>query len=214
LGSNPNGATKKKDMNRQLFNTLEALCMMWEQYCDGQFGHECMSAGESTMKVLKYHRLLKNVDGPKSEIDWDRLELYRKWVEGGKRFSYSTVGYGVFSLLGEKYRMGRIEVFDREDESGYQVHEGIYTMPFEAAHSFEEWIEDLETDLPINIEIGSHEWCANECAKALGFEDDEDMRNPEKIEEYRKKKNDKYAKEQGYEDWNDLLAKSKWTKKQ
>jgi len=41
------------------------------------------------------------------------------------RYSYSTVGYGVMSLFGEKYRMGRIEVFDREDESGYQVHEGI-----------------------------------------------------------------------------------------
>ena len=28
------------------------------------------------------------------------------------RFHYSTVGYGVFSLMGEKYRMGRIEIFD------------------------------------------------------------------------------------------------------
>jgi hypothetical protein len=193
-------------MNRKLFDTLEALCMMWDQYCDGLYGHYFMSAGESTMKVLKYHRLL--------EIDWDRLESYRKLVEGGKRFNYSTVGYGVFSLLGEKYRMGRIEVFDREDESGYQVHEGIYTMPFSAAHSFEEWIDDLETDLPINIEIGSHEWCTEECAKALGFTDSEQMREPEVVEEYRKKKNDEYAKEQGYEDWNDLLAKSKWTKKQ
>ena len=55
------------------------------------------------------------------------------------RFSYSTVGYGVFSLMGEKYRMGRIEVFDREDESGYQVHEGIYTMPFDAVTKFEDF---------------------------------------------------------------------------
>ena len=85
------------------------------------------------------------------------------------RFSYSTVGYGVFSLLGEKYRMGRIEVFDREDESGYQVHEGIYTMPHMAANQFEDFIESLQTDLPIEIKIGSHEWCADECAKALGF---------------------------------------------
>ena len=28
------------------------------------------------------------------------------------RYSYSTVGYGVFSLLGEFYRMGRVEIFD------------------------------------------------------------------------------------------------------
>jgi len=26
-------------------------------------------------------------------------------------------------------------------------------------------------------------------------------------------KNDEYAREQGYEDWEDLLNKSKWTKK-
>jgi len=197
-------------MNRQLFDSLEALCLMWDQYCDGENGHYHMAAGEYTMKVLKFHRLLKNEEGPKAEVDWNKLELYRKWVEGGKRFSYSTVGYGVFSLMGEKYRMGRIEVFDREDDSGYQVHEGIFTMPFLAAQSFEEWIGDLETDLPINIEIGSHEWCADECAKSLGFEDDEDMRNPEKVKEYRRKKNDEFAKEQGYKDWDDLLENSKF----
>lgn len=130
------------------------------------------------------------------------------------RFYYSTVGYGVFSLLGERYRMGRVEIFDKENESGYQVSEGIYTMPFEAANQFEDFIESIETDLPINIEIGSHEWCERECARDLGFDSVEDMRDKDKIEEYRKKKNDEYAKAEGYEDWNDLLAKSKWTKKQ
>jgi hypothetical protein len=129
------------------------------------------------------------------------------------RFRYSTVGYGVMSLLGEKYRMGRIEVFDREDESGYQVHEGIYTMPYMAANQFEDFIESLETDLPINIEIGSHKWCEEECAKALGFKDAEEMRDPEKVKEYRHKKNDEFAQEQGYKDWDDLLANSKWLKK-
>ncbi len=128
------------------------------------------------------------------------------------RFSYSTVGYGVFSLLGEKYRMGRIEVFDREDESGYQVHEGIYTMPFESANQFEDFIDSLETDLPINIEIGSHNWCEEECAKTLGFENSEAMRDPENVKKYRIMKNDEYAREQGHKDWDDLLDKSKWTK--
>jgi len=130
-----------------------------------------------------------------------------------KRYSYSTVGYGVFSLFGEKYRMGRIEVFDREDESGYQVHEGIYSMPFEAAAKFEDFIESLQTDLPIHLEIGSHAWCADECAKSLGFENDEDMKNPDKVAAYRRKKNDLYAQEQGYKDWQDLLDNSKWNKK-
>jgi hypothetical protein len=131
-------------------------------------------------------------------------------VSDSGRFYYSTVGYGVFSLLGEKYRMGRIEVFDSEDESGYAVSEGIYTMPFLAANQFEDFIESLQTDLPINIEIGSHEWCEKECAKALGFESAQEMSNPEKVKEYRRKKNDEYAQEQGYKDWDDLVANSKF----
>ena len=130
------------------------------------------------------------------------------------RFHYSTVGYGVFSLLGEKYRMGRIEIFDSQDESGYAVSEGIYTMPFVAASQFEDFMDSLETDLPINIEIGSHEWCEMECAKSLGFETVEEMRDPEKVKEYTRKKNDLYAQEQGYKDWDELLANSKWMKKE
>jgi hypothetical protein len=74
-------------------------------------------------------------------------------------------------------------------------------------------MESLQTDLPINIEIGSHQWCEEECAKSLGFKDSKEMRDPEKVKEYNRKKNDDYAREQGYEDWDDLLSKSKWTKK-
>ena len=134
-------------------------------------------------------------------------------VSNRGRFHYSTVGYGVFSLMGEKYRMGRIEIFDSEDESGYAVDEGIYTMPFVAASQFEDFMESLETDLPINIEIGSHKWCESECAKSLGFKDSEEMGDPEKVKEYRRKKNDDYAREQGYKDWDDLMANSKFAGK-
>lgn len=126
------------------------------------------------------------------------------------RFSYSTVGYGVFSLLGERYRMGRIEIFDSEDQSGYPVSEGIYTMPFVAANQFENFIESLETDLPINIEIGSHGWCESECARDLGFESVEQMKDPEKVKEYRQKKNDEWARSEGYKDHDDMLANSKF----
>ena len=129
------------------------------------------------------------------------------------RYYYSTVGYGVFSLFGEKYRMGRIEIFDKENESGYQVDEGIYTLPHEVASQFEDFIESIETDLPIEIKIGSHKWCEEECAKALGFTDSDQMREPEVIKAYQRKKNDEYAKSQGYADWDDLVANSKWTKK-
>jgi hypothetical protein len=134
-------------------------------------------------------------------------------VSNPGRFYYSTVGYGVFSLMGEKYRMGRIEIFDSEDESGYAVSEGIYTMPHVAASQFEDFIDALETDLPINIEIGSHQWCEKECAKSLGFETPEDMRDPEKVKAFQRKKNNIYAQERGYKDWDDLLANSKFAPK-
>jgi hypothetical protein len=134
-------------------------------------------------------------------------------VSDSGRFYYSTVGYGVFSLRGEKYRMGRVEIFDSQEESDYAVDEGIYTMPFIAANQFEDFIDSLQTDLPIHIEIGSHNWCEKECAKSLGFETPDEMRDPEKVKEYRRKKNDEYAKERGYKDWEDLLANSKFAPK-
>jgi hypothetical protein len=131
-------------------------------------------------------------------------------VSNPGRFYYSTVGYGVFSLMGEKYRMGRIEVFDSENESGYAVSEGIYTMPHIAANQFEDFIDSLQTELPINIEIGSHSWCEKECAKSLGFETPEEMRNPENVRAFQRKKNDIYAQTRGYKDWDELLANSKF----
>ena len=149
----------------------------------------------------------------------DKLALYMErnpgcvdvhGVSDPGRFSYSTVGYGIFSLFGEKYRMGRIEIFDNQDESGYAVDEGIYTMPFVAANQFEDFMDSLETDLPIHISIGSHQWCEKECAKSLGFENPDEMRDPEKIKEFQKNKNDEYAKERGFKDFDDLWANSKF----
>lgn len=136
-----------------------------------------------------------------------------KGVSDEGRFHYSTVGYGVFSLLGEKYRMGRIEIFDSEDESGYAVSEGSYTMPFKAANQFEDFIESLETDLPINISIGSHEWCESECAKSLGFESVEQMRDPEQVKQFRRNQNDEYARKNGYKDFADWMDNSVFAKK-
>ena len=104
------------------------------------------------------------------------------------RFSYSTVGYCVMTPLGEKYRIGRIEVSDGENESGYPVHEGAYWMPHNAARQFEEFIDSMETELPVLIQIGSSEWCQSECASALGFSSPEEMNRPEKISEFWKSK--------------------------
>jgi len=130
-------------------------------------------------------------------------------VSNPGRFYYSTVGYGVMSLFGEKYTMGRIEVFDKENESGYQVHEGIYSMPHVAANQFQDFMDSLETELPIHIEVGSHDWCADECAKAIAVDRDK-MNDMETKKAFYHAKNDVYAQEKGYKDFDDLLANSKF----
>jgi hypothetical protein len=126
------------------------------------------------------------------------------------RYRYSTVGYGIFSLLGEKYRMGRIEIFDTESDSPYQISEGDYCMPYEAARKFEYFMDSLATELPIQINIGSIGWCEQECATSLGFESVEQMRDPELVKEYRRKQSDKWAVDLGYKDFEDMKSKSKW----
>lgn len=186
---------------------------------------------EATLKQIgmKVNRsklgwFLKNIRRKSPELsDEELINELANWMEVNPgcidtsgvshpgRYSYSTVGYGVFSLLGERYRMGRIEVYDDKVESyGYAIDEGTYTMPFVAANQFENFIESLETDLPINIEIGSHGWCETECALDLGFDSVEQMRDPEKVKEYRQKKNDDYARSEGYKDFDDKLANSRF----
>lgn len=108
------------------------------------------------------------------------------------RFSFSTVGYGVFSLLGERYRMGRIEIFDARDTSGYQSDEGIYCMPFLAANQFESFIESLVTDYPIHIEIGNHTQCDHAVSEELGIPVDK-LNDAETKKEFYRKKNEEYA---------------------
>lgn len=45
---------------KHLFEALEALCKMWEQYCSGPTGHMFMSAGEDTAEILEKYQLLEN----------------------------------------------------------------------------------------------------------------------------------------------------------
>ena len=123
------------------------------------------------------------------------------------RYYYSTVGYGVFSLIGERYRMGRVEIFDRQNDSGYQVDEGVYCMPFEAANQFEQFIENIQTDFPINIEMGTMGQCRAAVAEELGIPEDK-LNDTETKKEFYKKKNDVWAQEKGYKDFDDMLANS------
>ena len=69
-------------MTKQLFEALEALAMMWNQYCDGESGHLCMSAGEQAEEVLSKYNLLINTHAYGGDIDWDKLDEYRSQVEG------------------------------------------------------------------------------------------------------------------------------------
>ena len=123
------------------------------------------------------------------------------------RYYYSTVGYGIFSLLGERYRMGRVEIFDRQNDSGYQVDEGGYCMPFEAANQFEQFIENIETDLPINIEMGTMGQCRAAVAEELGIPEDK-LNDAETQKAFYRKKNDEDAQSLGYKDFDDQLANS------
>lgn len=125
-------------------------------------------------------------------------------VSNPGRYSYSTVGYGVFSLLGERYRMGRIEIFDDQDESGFAISEGSYCMPFVAANQFEDFIESLETDLPINIEIGTHAWCQEAVSEELGIPVDK-LNDPDTKKAFYRKKADEDAQKRGFKDWDDYL---------
>ena len=103
-----------------------------------------------------------------------------------RRFQFSTIGYGVMNLMGQRYRMGRIEVYDTADQSPFAVHEGSYILPFNIAAEFEDFIDSIETDLPICIKIGSYEWCENECANDLGFDSVDKMNDPGEIKQYHK----------------------------
>jgi hypothetical protein len=128
-------------------------------------------------------------------------------VSNPGRYYYSTVGYGVFSLLGERYRMGRIEIFDKQNDSGYQIDEGTFCMPFVAANQFEDFMNSLQTDLPINIEIGSHQECQNAVAEELGIPV-ELLNDAETKKAFYMKKNDEDSQKRGFKDFQDELEKS------
>lgn len=122
------------------------------------------------------------------------------------RFSFRTVGYGVFSLLGEIYRMGRVEIFDATETSEYASDEGIYCMPFLAANQFESFIKSLVTDYPIHIEIGNHKACDLAVSEELGIPVDK-LNDVETKNEYYKKKNEEYAQKNYGMSWEEHSKK-------
>jgi hypothetical protein len=68
-------------MTQELFDVLDALCSMWNQYCQPPGGHMCMSAGEATEEVLDRYDLLKDKDKSYGgEIDWNKLNELEKSI--------------------------------------------------------------------------------------------------------------------------------------
>lgn len=67
-------------MTRELYEVLESLCEMWNQYCGGEWGHSFMSAGEGCMDVLEKWSLLKNTTACTGEVDWDKLQEYENQI--------------------------------------------------------------------------------------------------------------------------------------
>ena len=163
---------------------------------------------------------LKNIRSHYTDLtDAELVDKLASWMETNPecidmdgvsnkgRYYYSTVGYGVMSLLGERYRMGRVEIFDRQNDNGYAADEGSYCMPFIAANQFEDFIEALETMLPIQISIGSVDECNRATAEELGIAPDK-MHDAATQKEYRAKQNDIYAVSKGFKDWDDLMKDS------
>lgn len=65
-------------MTKELFEALEALCMMWEQYCgEWEYSHMCMSAGENCEEVLDKYNLLIPTKGYGNKVNYEVLEELR-----------------------------------------------------------------------------------------------------------------------------------------
>jgi hypothetical protein len=70
--------TNETKITPELFEALEALCKMYNQYCPPPTGHLFMSAGEEADDVLYKYGLTKGDSGYGGVVDWNKLEEYKK----------------------------------------------------------------------------------------------------------------------------------------
>jgi len=68
-------------MTQELFDALDALCSMWSQYCEGEAGHCCMTAGENCEDVLDRYNLLIPTKVYGNDVNYERLEELRKSIQ-------------------------------------------------------------------------------------------------------------------------------------
>ena len=122
---------------------------------------------------------------------WDFTKDSIDWIKRSKRYSYSIVGMGIFSLLGELYEGGRVEIYDRESKLPYSDSEGSYFMPKSSMNDFYKFFDDLETDFPIKLDFGSMEMLKQAVSDELGIPADK-LNDKETMKEYREKKYQEY----------------------
>ena len=122
------------------------------------------------------------------------------------RYSYSTTGYGVFSLMGEVYATGRIEVYDEKEWSGYAISEGNYWVPLNVEDTVRKFFRNLKTDEPILIEIGNFYDCERASAEKLDCEV-EDLNDFDFVKKYHQKKYNEFLDSLSDEDKERIIKK-------
>jgi hypothetical protein len=71
------------------------------------------------------------------------------------------------TLFDQLYQTGTILTYDSESEQEKPISTGRYSVPIEAANQFQDFIESLETELPLFISLGTEQLCKQEAARDL-----------------------------------------------
>ena len=124
---------------------------------------------------------------------WVFTEKEIDWVRPSKRYTYSIVGMGIFSLLGKIYEGGRIEINDRKNDSGYPINEASYFIAKSDFEPFYKFFKDLETDYPIQLSFGSIEECQRAVSEKLDIPVDK-LKDKETIKKFYYKEYQDYLK--------------------
>jgi hypothetical protein len=82
-------------------------------------------------------------------------------------FYYEVNPQDSSTLFDQLYQTGTIHTYDSESEHERPISIGRYSVPFEAASQFQNFIESLETEFPMFLTIGTEQICKNEAAKEL-----------------------------------------------
>lgn len=82
-------------------------------------------------------------------------------------FYYYAVANEATTIMDRLYQVGTIQAFDSDSEQDTPVKAGSYCVPVEVAGAFQDFIESLETSLPIFMSFGSEQQCKKHAAQQL-----------------------------------------------